>query len=161
MKFSKAIFAAGCFWGIEEIFSKTKGVKSTRVGYTGGDFKNPTYEDVLSHKTGHTEAVEVTFDPKEISYKELLAVFWKIHNPTTKNRQGPDVGSNYRAAIFYLDDEQKKEALKSKEALISAGKYKKGEIVTEIAPLKKFWEAEKYHQQYFLKHPEHGCPIEI
>lgn len=143
----KATFGAGCFWGVETAFRKVKGVISTRVGYTGGHFENPTYKDVCSHKTGHAEAVEITYDSSIISYEELLWVFWKIHDPTTLNRQGWDVGTQYRSAIFFHDDEQKAEALASKEKMKQSGIYKK-EIVTEIVPATKFYEAEEYHQQY-------------
>jgi len=108
VKYEMAVFAAGCFWHIEEVFSKLKGVVKTRVGYTGGTTKNPTYEQVSSGKTGHTEAIEITFNPKGITYKELLEVFWKVHNPTTLNRQGPDIGTNYRSAIFYADKKTKR-----------------------------------------------------
>ncbi|TFG09115.1 MAG: peptide-methionine (S)-S-oxide reductase [Promethearchaeota archaeon] len=151
MKAKKATFAAGCFWGVEASFRKVKGVISTRVGYTGGHFENPTYEDVCSHKTGHAEAVEVTYDPSIVSYEKLLDVFWSIHDPTTLNRQGWDVGAQYRSAIFYHDEEQKKIALKSKEDLEKSGKFKRT-IVTEITPLTEFYQAEDYHQQYHEKH---------
>jgi peptide-methionine (S)-S-oxide reductase len=147
----KAIFAAGCFWGVESAFRKIEGVISTRVGYTGGHFKNPTYEDVCSHATGHAEAVEVTYDPSIISYDQLLDVFWSIHDPTTLNRQGWDIGTQYRSAIFYHDDEQKKIAQKSKEELQKSGRYKRP-IVTEITALTEFYQAEDYHQQYHEKH---------
>ena len=123
---------------------------STRVGYTGGYFSNPTYKNVCSHKTGHAEAVEVTFDPSKVSYNELLDVFWSIHNPTTINRQGPDVGSQYRSAIFYLNDEQKEKAESSKVNL-EASKRFNGTIVTQIVPASDFWQAEEYHQQYAEK----------
>ena len=146
-----AIFAAGCFWGIESAFRKVRGVISTRVGYTGGHFENPTYEDVCSHKTGHAEAVEIIYDPSIISYEELLEVFWKIHDPTTLNRQGWDVGTQYRSAIFYYDEEQKRIALKSKEELQKSGKFK-GPVETEITQLTEFYQAEDYHQQYHEKH---------
>lgn len=146
----KAIFAAGCFWGIEAAFRKIKGVISTRVGYTGGHFKNPTYEDVCSHKTGHAEAVEVTYDPSIVSYEDLLDTFWKIHDPTSINRQGWDVGTQYRSAIFYLNDEQRALAMSSKEKLEKSGKFKKS-IATEIKPITEFYKAEEYHQQYHEK----------
>ncbi len=142
-----ATFGAGCFWGVEATFRKVKGVISTRVGYTGGHFENPTYEDVCSHKTGHAEAVEIIYDPSIISYEELLERFWKIHDPTTLNRQSWDVGTQYRSAIFYHNDEQKAEALASKEEMEKSGIYKK-KIVTQIVPATKFYEAEEYHQQY-------------
>lgn len=150
MRREKAILAAGCFWGVESTFRKLEGVISTRVGYTGGDFDNPTYEDVCSHKTGHAEAVEITYDADVISYEELLDVFWNAHNPTTPNRQGWDVGSQYRSAIFYLNEEQKQKALESKRKIDASGKFRKS-IVTEITAASEFWEAEEYHQQYHEK----------
>ena len=153
--YEKAIFAAGCFWGVEEVFYNTPGVVDTTVGYTGGDF-DPTYEDVCSHKTGHAEAVEVTFDPKIILYKNLLDIFWRIHDPTTLNRQGPDFGDNYRSAIFYTNNKQKKEALQSKKELEKSGKYN-NPIVTEIKKAGNFFPAEEDHQKYFLKHKNHVC----
>jgi len=143
----KATFGAGCFWGVETAFRKVKGVISTRVGYTGGHLNNPIYEDVCSHKTGHAEAVEITYDPSVISYEELLEIFWKIHDPTTLNRQGWDVGTQYRSAIFYHNNNQKAEALALKEEMEKSGIYKK-KIETEIVPATKFYEAEEYHQQY-------------
>ncbi|MHB9035381.1 MAG: peptide-methionine (S)-S-oxide reductase MsrA [Armatimonadota bacterium] len=148
----KATFAAGCFWGVESAFRELigKGVVSTTVGYTGGHTENPTYEDVCSHTTGHAEAVEIQFDPSKISYKELLDVFWSIHDPTTPNRQGPDVGSNYRSAIFYHNPEQLKAAEESKAQLEKSGKFKRP-IVTEITPAGVFYPAEDYHQQYYEK----------
>lgn len=145
----KATFAAGCFWHVEAKFREIKGVKSVISGYTGGTKENPTYEEVSSHKTGHAESVEITFDPKIVSYKELLKVFWKIHNPTTLNRQGLDIGNNYRSAIFYHDEKQKKEALESKR---EEQKNHKDKIVTEIIPATKFYKAEEYHQKYLEKH---------
>ena len=147
----KATFGAGCFWHVEDLLDKTKGVKSTAVGYIGGQLPNPTYEEVCTDKTGHAEAVEVEYDPDEISYQELLDVFWNNHNPTTLNRQGPDVGVQYRSAIFYHDEEQKKIAEKSKQALEQSGKYA-NPIVTEIVPAPLFYKAEEYHQKYFKKH---------
>lgn len=145
---STATFAAGCFWGVEEIFRMQKGVKSTRVGYAGGHVDHPSYEQVCSDKTGHAEAVEVTYDPKEISYEQLLNIFWKNHNPTTANRQGVDIGSQYRSVIFYHDAEQKKAAEKSRD------EYQKKlseKIVTQIVPAEQFNEAEEYHQKYYAK----------
>ena len=150
MEYQIAIFGAGCFWGIEAQFRKFKGVSSTRVGYTGGNFPNPTYKDVCSHKTGHAEAVEVTFDPNTISYTDLLDVFWDIHDPTTLNRQGLDIGSQYRSAIFYLNEEQKKAAHNSRKRVEESKKYR-NPIVTEIVPASEFWQAEEYHQQYVEK----------
>jgi len=150
METKKAIFAAGCFWGVEANFRKVEGVISTRVGYTGGHFTSPTYKDVCSHKTGHAEAIEVTFDPSKVTYDMLLEVFWSIHDPTTLNRQGPDVGTQYRSAIFYLDSEQKLKAESSK-AKLEASKRFKNPIVTQIVPASDFWQAEDYHQQYVEK----------
>ncbi len=144
----RATFAAGCFWGIEAQFRKMKGVIDTQVGYTGGTLKKPTYEQVCEGDTGHAEAVEVTFDPKIISYEELLNLFWQIHDPTLKNRQGPDIGTQYRSVIFTHNETQEKIAKKSKEALIKSGK----KIVTEIVPATVFYRAEEYHQRYHDKH---------
>jgi peptide-methionine (S)-S-oxide reductase len=149
--YEEATFAAGCFWGVESAFREFigKGVISTKVGYTGGHTEHPTYEQVCSHTTGHAEAVEVTFDPKKITYEQLLKVFWGIHDPTTLNRQGPDVRSNYRSAIFYQSPGQRKLAEESKAELQKS--LHKGVVVTEIAPAGRFWPAEDYHQQYFEK----------
>lgn len=146
----KATFAAGCFWGIEGAFRQVKGVVATAVGYSGGHFEKPTYEQVCTLNTGHAEAIRVIFDPKVVSYKDLLEVFWKVHDPTTKDRQGPDVGKQYRSAIFYHDEEQKAAALASKEELEKSGAFK-NPIVTEIVPVSDFYMAEDYHQQYFEK----------
>lgn len=148
----QATFAAGCFWGVEAVFRAVDGVIDTAVGYTGGDFDNPTYEDVCSDKTGHAEAVLVTFDPDRVSYEQLLDVFWECHDPTTENRQGPDVGTQYRSAIFYHDDAQRAAAAASKDRLEQSGVYHRP-IVTEIAPAATFHRAEEYHQRYFQKHP--------
>ncbi len=146
----KATFGAGCFWGVEAQFRQVKGVTSATVGYSGGAMEDPSYEDVCSGKTGHAEAVEVIFDPETISYDQLLDVFWSIHDPTTLNRQGPDVGSQYRSAIFTHDSGQVAAARASKERLqSSAGNTR--EIVTEITPATAFYRAEDYHQQYFEK----------
>ncbi|MFX0083567.1 MAG: peptide-methionine (S)-S-oxide reductase MsrA [Candidatus Hodarchaeota archaeon] len=150
METQKAIFAAGCFWGVERDFRKVEGVISTRVGYTGGHFKEPTYEDVCSHKTGHAEAIEITFDPSKVSYEELLELFWSLHDPTTLNRQGLDIGTQYRSAIFYLNPEQKEKAMESKVKLEASKRYKKP-IVTQIVPASDFWQAEEYHQNYIEK----------
>ncbi len=147
----KATFGAGCFWHVEDLLEKTKGVKSTTVGYTGGQLPNPTYEEVCTDKTGHAEAVEVEYDPDEISYEELLDVFWNNHNPTTLNRQGPDMGIQYRSAIFYHNDEQKEIAEKSKQLLDKSGKHN-DPVVTQIVPAPTFYKAEEYHQKYFKKH---------
>jgi peptide-methionine (S)-S-oxide reductase len=147
----KATFGAGCFWHVEDLFRKTKGVTSTKVGYTGGNLTNPTYEEVCTDKTGHAEAVEVEYDPNEISYDKLLEIFWNNHDPTSLNRQGPDVGIQYRSSIFFHDESQKQTAQKSKEKLDSSGKFSKS-IVTEIVPSPEFYKAEDYHQKYFQKH---------
>ena len=147
----KATFGAGCFWHVEDLFCKTKGVKSTKVGYTGGNLTNPTYEEVCTDRTGHAEAVEIEYDPNEISYEKLLDVFWNNHDPTSLNRQGPDVGVQYRSSIFFHNESQKQTAEKSKERLNSSGKFSKT-IVTEIIPSPEFYKAEEYHQKYFQKH---------
>jgi peptide-methionine (S)-S-oxide reductase len=144
-----ATFAAGCFWGVEDAFMKTKGVKSTKVGYTGGNLTNPTYEDVCTDKTGHAEAIQIKYDPKEISYKELLELFWSIHNPTTKNRQGPDIGTQYRSSIFYHTSEQEKIANQVRQELDDSKFQNK--IVTEIVAASTFYPAEEYHQKYYQK----------
>ena len=147
----KATFGAGCFWHVEDLLSKTKGVHSTQVGYIGGQLPNPTYEEVCTDKTGHAEAVQVEYNPDEISYEDLVEIFWKNHNPTTLNRQGPDMGIQYRSAIFYHDDAQKEIAEKSKQTLDKSGQYE-NPIVTEIVPAPIFYKAEEYHQKYFKKH---------
>jgi peptide-methionine (S)-S-oxide reductase len=151
-----ATFAAGCFWGVEDAFRGVKGVTSTTVGYTGGHTKNPSYKDVCGHATGHAEAVEVEFDPKQVSYQKLLDLFWEIHDPTQLNRQGPDVGSQYRSAIFFHDADQEAAARASKAALEKSGKFK-SEIVTQIGPAPEFYRAEDYHQQYFEKRGVKSC----
>ena len=147
----KATFGAGCFWHVEDLLRKTKGVKSTQAGYIGGKLTNPTYEEVCTDTTGHAEAVQVEYDPNEISYDELLKVFWSNHDPTSLNRQGPDIGNQYRSAIFFHDKEQEKIAQKSKEELEKSGRFQK-RIVTEIVPAPEFYKAEEYHQKYFQKH---------
>lgn len=146
----KATFGAGCFWGVEAAFRKVKGVTSTSVGYLGGTLKNPTYQDVCSGRTGHAEVVQVEYDPSQVSYDELLTVFWDNHNPTTLNRQGPDIGTQYRSAIFFHNPEQQTAATVSKEKLQGSGKYSRP-IVTEIMPVSEFYAAEDYHQQYLEK----------
>jgi peptide-methionine (S)-S-oxide reductase len=146
----KATFAAGCFWGVEEAFGHVKGVVSTRVGYIGGKKEKPTYREVCTDTTGHAEALEVTYDPAQVSYAELLDTFWTCHNPTTKDRQGPDVGSQYRSAIFTHDKEQAEIAKASKKEVDDSKIFKKP-IVTEIVEAGTFWTAEEYHQQYFTK----------
>ena len=156
MKTETATFAAGCFWGVEEAFRKTKGVINTMVGYTGGKMKNPTYEGVCSDETGHAEAVQIEFYPKKVSYEKLLDIFWQNHDPTQLNRQGPDVGSQYRSAIFYHTEKQKKAALKSKEILDKSGKYSRP-IATQILPAADFYKAEEYHQRYLEKKGLNVC----
>jgi peptide-methionine (S)-S-oxide reductase len=156
MTAEKATFGAGCFWGVEETFRKLKGVISTTVGYAGGNKDNPTYEDVCRDETGHAEVVEVEFDPSQISYNQLLDVFWSNHNPTTLNRQGPDVGIQYRSVIFYHSPEQKAAAEKSK--IEKAAKFPRP-IVTQIEPAPKFWRAEEYHQRYLEKRGQSHCAI--
>ena len=155
-KLETAVFAAGCFWGVEESLRKVKGVKNTQVGYAGGLYLNPTYEDVCGGGSGHAEAVEVQYDPSEVSYSELLEVFWSIHDPTTPNRQGPDVGSQYRSVVFYHNAEQEKLARKSKMDLEHSGKFK-NPVVTEITPASTFWRAEEYHQRYVEKGARAVC----
>ncbi len=154
----KATFAAGCFWGVEAAFRQVQGVKSTTVGYTGGSLENPTYKDVCSGRTGHAEAVEVEYDPSVVSYEELLRVFWENHDPTTLNRQGPDIGTQYRSAIFYHTPEQEAAARASKERLESSSRYR-SRIVTEIKPATPFYRAEEYHQQYLEKRGLAHCNI--
>lgn len=146
----KATFGAGCFWGVEDIFMKLKGVIETQVGYAGGDFDHPSYQDVCSGVTNHAEVVEIIYDPEIISYGDLLDIFWDIHNPTTLNRQGPDIGTQYRSIILYHNSQQKKLALEKKKHLNSSSRYGK-EIVTEIKPAGKFWRAEEHHQKYVEK----------
>lgn len=148
----KATFGAGCFWGVEATFRKVDGVVETGVGYTGGDTAKPSYEEVCTGRTGHAEAVQLQFDPARVSYGELLDVFWDLHDPTTLNRQGPDVGTQYRSAIYVHDAEQEAAATASKERLQQAGRYRE-HIVTEIVPAGEFHRAEDYHQQYFEKSP--------
>ena len=147
-----ATFAAGCFWGVEATFRKVDGVVETAVGYTGGETADPSYEEVCSGRTGHAEAVQLTFDPARVSYDELLDIFWGLHDPTTPNRQGPDVGTQYRSAIYTHDAEQEAAATASKARLGAAGRYR-DPMVTEIVPASPFYRAEDYHQQYFEKSP--------
>jgi peptide-methionine (S)-S-oxide reductase len=154
----KATFAAGCFWGVEAAFRQLKGVTATAVGYTGGKLKNPTYKDVCSDTTGHAEAVEVEYDPAQVSYEELLRVFWENHDPTQMNRQGPDIGSQYRSSIFFHTPEQEAAARASKEALQASGQYRRP-IATEIVPAPEFYRAEEYHQQYLEKRGQAHCHI--
>jgi peptide-methionine (S)-S-oxide reductase len=158
METEKATFGAGCFWGVEETFRKLKAVTDTAVGYAGGSKENPSYEDVCTDETGHAEVVQVEFDPAKISYRELLDVFWANHNPTMLNRQGPDVGTQYRSVIFYHSPEQKMAAEESKNALIKTGRFKR-EVVTQIEPAPKFFRAEEYHQRYLEKRGLSHCAI--
>ena len=154
----KATFGAGCFWSVEAAFRKVDGVTATAVGYSGGTLASPTYEDVCSGTTRHAEVVEVTYDPSQVSYDELLNVFWESHNPTTLNRQGPDVGTQYRSVIFFHTPEQQATAVASKERLQKSGKYSHP-IVTEIRPAAPFYRAEEYHQQYLEKRGLASCKI--
>jgi peptide-methionine (S)-S-oxide reductase len=154
----KAIFGAGCFWGVEAAFRQVKGVVSTAVGYSGGATANPTYKDVCSDRTGHAEVVQVEYDPAQVSYEELLKVFWENHDPTQMNRQGPDFGTQYRSAIFYTTPEQEAAARASKAALEQSGRYRRP-IATEITPAGEFYRAEEYHQQYLEKKGLASCHI--
>ena len=154
----KATFAAGCFWGVEAAFRQVPGVLETAVGYTGGSLPDPTYEDVCTDGTGHAEAVEVEFDPARVTYERLLDVFWENHDPTQKNRQGPDVGTQYRSGIFFHSPEQKAAAEASKASLEASGRFKRP-IATEITPASTFWRAEEYHQRYLEKRGLAHCKI--
>ena len=153
---AKATFAAGCFWGVEDAFRQVRGVTDATVGYTGGHTANPTYREVCSDRTGHAEAVEVEFDPQQVSYHELLAAFFQMHDPTQLNRQGPDYGTQYRSAIFFQDAEQEAAARAAKQALERAGTFKRP-IVTEIVAAGPFYRAEEYHQQYLKKRGLDSC----
>jgi peptide-methionine (S)-S-oxide reductase len=155
---NRATFAAGCFWHVEAEFRGLHGVKSTMVGYTGGTTRTPSYEQVCAGNTGHAEAVQVEFDPALISYKDLLDRFWSIHDPTTLNRQGPDVGQQYRSAIFFHTPEQQAAAIASREQLARSGRLRRP-IVTEVVPAQEFFRAEEYHQRYFGKTGRHSCLI--
>lgn len=155
----KATFGAGCFWGVEAAYRQVKGVTSTAVGYEGGTFENPSYRDVCTDRTGHAEVVEVTYDPARVSYDELLNVFWENHNPTQLNRQGPDVGTQYRSVIFFHTPEQRAAATASLETIERSGRYKKP-IVTQIVPAATFYKAEDYHQQYLEKRGLASCHLD-
>jgi peptide-methionine (S)-S-oxide reductase len=157
-KYETASFAAGCFWGVEAAFRELKGVVETTVGYMGGHTKDPNYNEVCTGTTGHAETLQLKYDPDEISFEKLLEVFWNKHDPTTKNRQGPDIGEQYRSIIFYHNPEQKKLAEESKEKLDSSGKYR-NPVVTEIIPARTFYPAEDYHQQYLEKRGRKFCGI--
>ena len=153
-----ATFGAGCFWGVEALFRQVDGVVDAAVGYSGGTFKNPTYHDVCSDQTGHAEVVQIRFDPARVSYEKLLNIFWKCHDPTQVNRQGPDVGTQYRSVIFYHTPEQKTAAEASKKNLELTHKYRRS-IATEITPAGSFYRAEDYHQQYLAKHGLANCHL--
>ena len=158
----RATFAAGCFWGVEALFRQVKGVESTQVGYTGGVFEEPTYQDVCSGRTGHAEAVQLEYDPSVVSYEDLLLIFWSNHNPTTVNQQGPDIGEQYRSVVFFHDQRQENTAKEVKEKLQSAAIKQFGErIVTEIIPAMKFFRAEEYHQQYLEKNNHFQCSSKL
>jgi peptide-methionine (S)-S-oxide reductase len=154
----KATFGAGCFWGIEEAFRQVEGVTETAVGYSGGHLENPTYRDVCSDRTGHAEVVQVEYDPARVSYDQLLDVFWSIHDPTTPNRQGPDVGTQYRSAIFTHDPDQHTVATASRDRLQASGRFRRP-VVTEIVPAAPFYRAEEYHQRYLAKQGRSGCSL--
>jgi peptide-methionine (S)-S-oxide reductase len=158
VKTEKATFAAGCFWGVEEVFRKVPGVIDTQVGYTGGKIANPTYKEVCTDATGHAEAIEITFDPAKVIYKKFVDLFFKMHDPTQVNRQGPDFGTQYRSAIFYHSPEQETVAEAAKAALEKSGKYKKP-VATQIVPAGPFYRAEEYHQRYFEKNGGPACHI--
>lgn len=154
----KATFGAGCFWGVEETFANTPGVKNTAAGYMGGQTENPTYEMVCTDLTGHAEVVQMEYDSQEVSYEKLLEIFWHNHNPTTKNRQGPDVGTQYRSVIFYHTPEQKELAEASKRVLDASGEFS-DPVMTEIVPAEEFYRAEDYHQRYLAKRGLGNCHI--
>jgi methionine-S-sulfoxide reductase len=158
VKTEKATFAAGCFWGVESAFRQVPGVLETQAGYTGGKTENPTYKQVCSGTTGHAEAIEITFDPAKVSYETLVELFFKLHDPTQVNRQGPDVGTQYRSVIFYHSPEQKTAAESMKTALDTTGRYKKP-VATQIVPAVPFYRAEEYHQRYFEKNGGPSCHI--
>lgn len=157
-KLEKASFAAGCFWGVETAFRKVKGVIDAQVGYMGGSVEAPSYKLVCSGRTGHAEALEVVFDPAVVSYEQLLDLFWSIHDPTQVDRQGVDVGSQYRSVIFYHDEEQREKANISKRQMQGSGRFSRP-ITTEIVPASRFWRAEEYHQRYAEKHGGAACHI--
>lgn len=157
-KIEKATFGAGCFWGVEATFRQVPGVTATAVGYAGGKTKNPTYKEVCTDETGHAEVVEVQYDPAQVSYDTLLNIFWENHDPTTKNRQGPDWGSQYRSAIFFHSPEQEAQAKASRDRLQASGKWSRP-IVTEITPAPEFYKAEDYHQQYLEKRGLASCHL--
>lgn len=151
-----ATFGAGCFWGVEERFRTTEGVTETMVGYMGGGTLSPTYEDVCTDRTGHAEVVQLTYDPERITYDELIDIFFALHDPTQKDRQGPDVGTQYRSVIFFHDEGQRAAAIKKKADLAAAGTFKRP-VVTAIEPANQFWKAEEYHQKYLMKRGKNVC----
>ncbi len=153
-----ALFAAGCFWGVEDAFRAVPGVIDAVSGYCGGTVENPTYEQVCTGRTGHAETVEVTYDPSRVTFAELLETFWTIHDPTTLNRQGPDVGTQYRSAVFFLDTEQEKLAREAKQRLNDENRFRRP-VVTEVTTAERFYRAEEYHQRYFEKHGISHCPV--
>ncbi len=159
MRIEQAMFGAGCFWGVEEAFRRVEGVVNVEVGYSGGVVQNPTYRMVCSDRTGHAEVVHIEYDADRISYEDLLEVFWSIHDPTTLNRQGPDIGTQYRSAIFFYNDDQRNAAEASKKRLSESGRFRRP-IVTEITPASEFYRAEEYHQRYLEKAGlSHGCAV--
>jgi len=157
-RLEKATFGAGCFWGVEQVFRKVPGVTDAAVGYTGGTTSNPSYRQICTGATGHAEVVEVTFDPQRVTYERLVDIFFKIHDPTTLNRQGPDVGDQYRSVIFCHSDEQRKVAESMKDKAGKSGRYK-NPIVTFVEPAPSFWRAEEYHQRYFEKNGGPSCHV--
>jgi peptide-methionine (S)-S-oxide reductase len=156
----KATFGAGCFWGVESAFRRVPGVISTAVGYAGGHLDRPTYEDVCTDRTGHAEVVQVEYDPARVAYEDLLEVFWNCHDPTQLNRQGPDIGTQYRSVIFYHDEQQKAEAEQSKARMESLGIYRRP-VVTQVVAAAPFFRAEEYHQQYLAKQGLDSCSTEF
>ncbi len=153
-----ATFGAGCFWGVEEAFRRTPGVTETAVGYMGGHLENPTYHAVCTDRTGHAEVVQLQFDPSQVSYERLLELFWDLHDPTTLNRQGPDVGAQYRSVVFYHDPAQQAVAAEMKKRLDASGRFRRP-IVTEVSPASVFWRAEDYHQKYIQKNGGASCHL--
>ena len=156
----KATFGAGCFWGVEAAFRQVEGVTKTEVGFEGGTLANPTYQDVCSHRTGHAEVVEVTYDPERLSYEQLLDVFWAKHNPTSRSRLGWDVENQYRSVVFVHDEEQRAAAERSKAELDASGRYRSA-VVTAIEPAQTFYPADEHHQQYYEKHGRASCTVEL
>jgi peptide-methionine (S)-S-oxide reductase len=158
MNTERATFGAGCFWGVEAAFRRVEGVAATAVGFMGGTLEHPSYRDVCTDRTGHAEVVDIEFDPARVKYEDLLAVFWEVHNPTQLNRQGPDIGTQYRSAIFFHSPAQEAAAKDSKKRLEESGHYQRP-IITQIVPAGQFWRAEEYHQQYLEKRGLTHCSI--